>query len=50
METDNNSPERPIVYYGKKVYYINPLIAKKVVPPKKEPDYRKETVEDDRDK
>ena len=50
MQTDNDTPKRPVSFYGKKIYYINPLLAKKVVPAKKAPEYASEEIEEDQDK
>lgn len=50
MDKDNELPKNTIIYYGKKTYYINPLIAKRAPPPKKEPEDLYENVEDDKDK
>ena len=47
---DDDTPKHPVSFYGKKVYYINPLIAKKALPTKKEPEQRYEDVEKDEDK
>ena len=44
----NNSPQKePVIFYGKKVYILNPLIARKE-PIKKEPEYRYEDIEEDK--
>ena len=50
MQTDNDSHKQPVSYYGKKIYYINPLIAKKADKAKKEPDYSTENVEEGNDR
>jgi len=43
---NNNPPKEPIIFYGKKVYILNPLIATKE-PIKKEPEYWYEDIEED---
>ncbi len=50
METDNELPKQPISYYGKKIYFINPLIAKRATPPKKEPEKLYEDIVEDSDR
>ena len=44
---EKEHPEKqPVPYYGKKVYYINPIIANKDRDGKKEPEYWYEDIED----
>ncbi len=50
MNADDETPKRSVSFYGKKIYYINPLIAKKAPPTKKEPEQRYDDVEEDKDK
>lgn len=40
------SEKQPVIIYGKKVYFINPLIAKKEISLQKEPNYLYEDIED----
>ena len=40
------SEKQPVIIYGKKVYFINPLIAKKETSLQKEPNYLYEDIED----
>ncbi len=49
MQTDKNPPAPPVSYYGKKIYYINPLIVEEEAPAKKEPEYRYEDIEGDKE-
>jgi len=48
MQTDNEPQKEPVSYYGKKIYFINPLIAKTVPPAKKNPEYCNENIEEDK--
>jgi hypothetical protein len=43
-----HSENHPVSYYGKKVYYFNPLIARKETTAKNEPSYLYEDTEDDK--
>jgi len=49
MLTDKNPPTPAVSYYGKKIYYLNPLIVEEVAPAKKEPEYQYEDIEDDKE-
>jgi len=48
MQIDNEPPKKPVSYYGKKTYTINPLIAKTVPPAKKNPEYCYEDIKEDK--
>ena len=48
MQIDNEPPKQPVSYYGKKTYTINPLIAKSIIPTKKDPEYWDEIIKKDK--
>jgi len=50
MQTDNNSPKPLVSHYGKKIYYINPLIVQRAILTKKEPECLYEDIEEDKDR
>jgi hypothetical protein len=51
MQQEDKKPERPVAYYGKKLYYINELlIVKKATVINKQPQFNFEDIENDRDK
>jgi hypothetical protein len=50
MQTDNSSPKPPVSHYGKKIYYINPLIVQRATLTEKEPEYLYEDIEEDKDR
>jgi len=50
MENDQEQKIRPVIFYGKKVYRLHPLIARKKPPEIKIPNYRDEQVEKDKDR
>ena len=50
MNTDKDTAKPTVTYYGKKVYYMNPLIAKKPTTVQKQPKYMYEDIEEDKDR
>lgn len=45
-ETDKNENPKPVLYYGKKEYRINPLLARSIAPETQTPDFRSENLDE----
>jgi hypothetical protein len=45
MKDKTEKPKTTIIYYGKKVYCLNPLIAQKKLPKKDTPEFLYEDIE-----
>ena len=50
MAFEKNTAKPTVTYYGKKVYYMNPLIAKKPTTLQKQPKYYYEDIDEDNDR